>query len=115
MMGKSLYRPGHDARHTGQVARYVAESGDETRIQILPTDALRTKAENMVLRLGTKAQVQADRAEAKLADNNSKARFAGTRDSERTGSLQRNEYTKGTGTRVAYEGREGARLPLPSR
>lgn len=64
-MGKSLYRPGHDARHAGQVARYVAETGDDAQIQTLPTEALRTKAENMVLRLRTKAQAQADRDAAK--------------------------------------------------
>jgi hypothetical protein len=64
-MGKSLYRPGHDARHAGNIARYVAETGDDTKINDLPTDALRNKAENMVTRLRAKAQVKADRDAAK--------------------------------------------------
>lgn len=71
-MGKSVYRPGHDARHAGQVARYVAESGDDGAVAALPTDALRSKAENMVLRLRTKAQAQAD-LEAARASRPAKA------------------------------------------
>lgn len=65
--GKSLYKPGHDARHVGNIAREVAESGDDARIGTLPTPALRNKAENMVLRLRAKVQAQADRDAAKLA------------------------------------------------
>lgn len=52
---RSLYRPGHDARHAGQVGREIAsimngghDEGDQitidSLIEALPTDALRRKA-----------------------------------------------------------------------
>ncbi|MDP9936668.1 hypothetical protein J2T11_003036 [Paenarthrobacter nicotinovorans] len=64
-MGKSLYRPGRDARHAGNIARYIAETGDDPKISDVPTEALRNKAENMVTPLRVKAQVKADRDAAK--------------------------------------------------
>ena len=66
---KSLYRPGHDARHAGAIAREVAkdlvnpDSYDwRMALEVLPTDALRAKAEAHARRLagkGRKDQVKA--------------------------------------------------------
>jgi len=49
--GKSLYRPGHDARHAGQIAREVAADllndaayDHRMALEVLPTSALRMKA-----------------------------------------------------------------------
>jgi len=48
LQGKSMYRPGHDARHAGWVARYIAaQPTDEHEfdaLNALPTQALRDKA-----------------------------------------------------------------------
>lgn len=55
---RRLYRPGHDARHAGQVARAIA-AGQVTLadgLAQLPSDALRIKARDMVARLQAKAQ-----------------------------------------------------------
>ncbi len=67
---KSLYRPGHDARHAGLVARDLVASrvqGHERQYseEDLGSDALRAKALKMADRLAAKAQAQADRAAAK--------------------------------------------------
>ncbi|MGY4541726.1 hypothetical protein ACVWY0_001639 [Arthrobacter sp. UYNi723] len=67
---KSLYRPGHDARHAGLVARDLVASRQEGyerqySEEDLGSDALRAKAVKMAERLTAKAQAQADRAAAK--------------------------------------------------
>lgn len=66
---KSNYRPGHDARHAGNVARAIAASEDYTLLNDLPTDALRDKASAMAERLMDKAvakeKAQTVKAEAK--------------------------------------------------
>ena len=43
-MGRSLYRPGHDARHAGNLGRLAAETGDDSVLDVLPTPALKAKA-----------------------------------------------------------------------
>lgn len=49
---KAFYRPGHDSRHVGQVARQVAELDEFASItDQLPTKALQLKAWNMAYRL----------------------------------------------------------------
>lgn len=49
---RSFYRPGHDSRHVGQVAREVAESDAFHEIvDHLPTRPLQLKAWNMAYRL----------------------------------------------------------------
>jgi len=49
---KAFYRPGHDSRHVGIVARQVAESDEfNTITEQLPTKALQLKAWNMAYRL----------------------------------------------------------------
>lgn len=49
------YKPGHDARHAGEVARYAAGRNAEERYTViadrLPTVALRLKAQAMMLKL----------------------------------------------------------------
>lgn len=67
---KSLYRPGHDARHAGLVARDLVASrqeGYERKYSEadLGSDVLRAKALKMAERLTAKAKAQADRAAAK--------------------------------------------------
>jgi hypothetical protein len=47
----AMYKPGHDARHAGQIGRLAASRDAEERELIicqLPTEALRTKARRMV-------------------------------------------------------------------
>lgn len=49
---KAYYRPGHDSRHVGIVARQVAELDEFASItDQLPTKALQLKAWNMAYRL----------------------------------------------------------------
>lgn len=49
---KSFYRPGHDSRHVGQVAREVAESDAfGSIVDHLPTRPLQLKAWNMAYKL----------------------------------------------------------------
>jgi hypothetical protein len=53
---KAYYRPGHDSRHVGQVARQVAASDEFNSItEQLPTKALQLKAWNMAYRLHVQA------------------------------------------------------------
>ena len=59
---KSYYRPGHDSRHVGIVARQVvASDAFETITSQLPTVALQFKAWNMAYRLHTTQARQARR------------------------------------------------------
>lgn len=60
---RSYYRPGHDSRHVGIVARHIAESMEWNQIQDLPTLALQMKAWNAAYRLHTRTVKQV----AKLA------------------------------------------------
>lgn len=65
---RSYYRPGHDSRHVGIVARQVAASTQWDQItRSLPTKALQLKAWNMAYRLHTQAQKQAARQIRRLA------------------------------------------------
>lgn len=53
---RSFYRPGHDSRHVGMVARKVAEQDEFASItDELPTKALQLKAWNMAYRLHVQA------------------------------------------------------------
>ena len=72
-MGRSLYRPGHDARHAGNLGRLVAETGDDSLLASLPTPALRTKAETVANNARAKAQAKADRDAAREAKKTAKA------------------------------------------
>lgn len=68
----SFYRPGHDARHAGAVAREIAANyttkgfDRRTLLKALPSDALRDKAEKIAekatARLDAKMQKEADKA-----------------------------------------------------
>lgn len=74
--GKSFYRPGHDARHAGNVGREIAahyhEEGYDRRVALddLPSDALKAKAEGI-------AEKQIEKIEARLAREAAKANRAG--------------------------------------
>jgi hypothetical protein len=72
--GKSMYKPGHDARHAGQVARaafalHADGNTDEAEATFatLPTDALQAKARGMVQGWIEKNNAKAARAAAKTA------------------------------------------------
>lgn len=60
---KATYRPGHDARHAGMVARAIAAEPkqEKTLLLALPSPALRTKAQRAAARATAKA---AEKAEA---------------------------------------------------
>lgn len=66
---RSFYRPGHDSRHVGIVARQVvASEAFNTITNQLPTVALQFKAWNMAYRLHAaelKAQAREAKAEAR--------------------------------------------------
>ncbi|MGW9168705.1 hypothetical protein [Agromyces sp. NPDC055658] len=49
---KANYKPGHDARHAGTVARAIVENPKQAKalLATLPSDALRAKAERAVAR-----------------------------------------------------------------
>lgn len=65
---KSFYRPGHDSRHVGIVARQVvASDAFETITTQLPTVALQFKAWNMAYRLHTTQARQARRTARKAS------------------------------------------------
>jgi len=65
---KSFYRPGHDSRHVGIVARQVvASDAFETITSQLPTVALQFKAWNMAYRLHTTQARQARRTARKAS------------------------------------------------
>lgn len=55
---KAMYRPGHDARHAGAVARAIAADPKQTKalLATLPSDALRAKAQRAVERLTAKPE-----------------------------------------------------------
>lgn len=71
----SNYRPGHDARHAGQIARAIvdnrAKKGFDRRelLAVLPSDALKAKAENMAGRMLDKLEAA---AKAEVAKKESK-------------------------------------------
>lgn len=53
---KTLYKPGHDARHAGNVARAIFAGASESALTELPTMLLQAKASAMVARLAAKAE-----------------------------------------------------------
>ncbi len=69
-VAKSNYRPGHDARHAGNVARAIAADGSiettssKALLDALPSDALKQKATDMANRLIAKANTKANKTEA---------------------------------------------------
>lgn len=78
---KTMYKPGHDARHAGQVARRIVEkhlSGDQAQAELkqLPTANLQHKAGAMVTRLLAKLEAKAvaelAKSQAKPADKKAK-------------------------------------------
>lgn len=84
---KTMYKPGHDARHAGNVARAIAEAvlnGTEATASLkdLPSANLVHKADAMSKRLVEKARAKAERtaarAESKPADRKTKHASEGT-------------------------------------
>lgn len=69
---KSNYRPGHDARHAGNIAREIAANyatpgfDRRTLLAALPSDALKAKAEAMAERLTTKAEAKKKPVETRV-------------------------------------------------
>ncbi|QHB47223.1 hypothetical protein SEA_APPLECIDER_54 [Arthrobacter phage AppleCider] len=66
---KTMYKPGHDARHAGNVARAMAadynDAGNEEKLEALPSANLKHKARTMAARLVEKAAKKADRTAAR--------------------------------------------------
>ena len=59
------YRPGMDARHAGDVARKVLETGKTSHLKELPSEKLRAKASRLVEIWTEKAEAKAKREEAR--------------------------------------------------
>lgn len=79
---KTMYKPGHDARHAGQVARRIVEKhlhGDaaQAELKALPTANLQHKAGQMVTRLLAKAEALAVKELAKSTAKTAKDAKAG--------------------------------------
>lgn len=57
---KAMYRPGHDARHAGAVARAMVENPKQAKalLATLPSDALRAKAQRAVERQTARAKAE---------------------------------------------------------
>lgn len=72
---KTNYRPGHDARHAGQIGREIAANytvdgfDRRTLLDALPTDALKRKAEGV-------AETAIKKAEAKSTNREARSRAA---------------------------------------
>lgn len=69
---KSFYRPGHDARHAGQVGRQLAilepgSTGYSDLLNELPSDRLQEKAKGIEAKARDKADAKAQREQAKQA------------------------------------------------
>lgn len=104
--GKSNYKPGHDARHAGQVARAIIAdpSRESALLATLPSVALQTKASNMVTLWSEKAAKKAEKKVAKV-----KAEWEDlepvkigrwtypTRKNTKTNVVQRNQKKDGSG------------------
>ncbi|ALY10075.1 hypothetical protein RAP15_56 [Arthrobacter phage RAP15] len=63
---KTMYKPGHDARHAGNVARAMAadynDAGNADKLEALPTANLQHKAKMMAARLVSKEAAKLERA-----------------------------------------------------
>ena len=61
---RATYRPGHDARHAGVVARSIAADPKQTKTLLLtlPSPALRAKAQRAADRLTAKADTEEEAA-----------------------------------------------------
>lgn len=69
----SLYRPGHDARHAGDIARRILDDGNREHLNLLPTDALKAKSEALAVKWMTAAEAKAEKAAAREAAKVAKA------------------------------------------
>lgn len=67
--GSATYRPGHDARHAGQVAKAIAAKPADAvaLLESLPTRALQVKARDHAVRLIAKTEAKASKPEVKPA------------------------------------------------
>lgn len=77
---KTAYKPGHDARHAGSVARDLAafwidggEGANHSMLDELASPLLRSKAEAMAKRLVQRVAEKSQTAERKLAKKTAKA------------------------------------------
>lgn len=104
--GKANYRPGHDARHAGQVARRAADDLDNAAqyLKELPSPALRHKALKQAERLAlgrsgpTKARGTPGRV--KIGRWDYPARWA----DDTSNRIERNTKRDGSGAWVPYSG-----------
>jgi hypothetical protein len=116
------YRPGHDARHAGDIARQIANhdpDGDTRNVWLnkLPTDALRIKADNMADGLLRKAAAKTHATRSKMekqgksVDEIEKVQFVSGKvkigrnsfDAEQNMTSGAVSYTNSKGVQVANE------------
>lgn len=81
--GKSMYKPGHDARHAGQVARQIltvrpeSTTARDVLLDVLPTQALRDKAAALsdlwIAKADAKVEREKERADRAAAKAEAKA------------------------------------------
>ncbi|ASZ74366.1 hypothetical protein SEA_KINGBOB_52 [Arthrobacter phage KingBob] len=68
---KTMYKPGHDARHAGNVARAMAadynDAGNDEKLEALPSANLKHKARMMAARIVEKETKKAERAASRTA------------------------------------------------
>lgn len=91
--GQSFYRPGHDAKHKGVVARRVVASGNYDLLNTLPSEALRAQAREMVRKINLKKapkEIEVKDLEIKIGRWTYPVKFEG-------GNLVRNTKRDGSG------------------
>lgn len=76
------YRPGYDAKHAGDVARKIVETGKTTHLNELPTDALKAKASRLAEAWTIKAEAKLEREAAREAKALAAAEAKATADSK---------------------------------
>lgn len=94
-VSKSFYRPGHDAKHAGQVGREMVRTGDTDLVFQLPSQALRAKATLFYQKRSH--QTPAAPTEIKVGRWTYPARMT------RAGKMQRNTKRDGSGSWVEVE------------
>lgn len=75
---KSNYKPGHDARHAGNIARKIAETENMGLLDGLPSEALKIKARAMAEGLLIKRRAATERTDAKIEREATKSGQAAT-------------------------------------
>jgi hypothetical protein len=100
--GKSFYRPGHDARHAGQIGRLVASTGDKKHYDALPSEALTNKAKGIAAKVLEKQDAKRKNEAARKQSKIDKASATPTKADDAV--LGKVRVGKGTFEARAFEG-----------